>query len=47
LAAVLVFELVGPLLVKMAFEKSGESQEFNERELREKTRKRSLAHSQS
>jgi len=47
LAAVLVFELVGPLLVKMAFEKSGESQEFNERELREKTRKRPLAHSQS
>ncbi len=43
LAAVLVFELVGPVLVKIAFEKSGESQEFNEKEKEEKQRKRQLA----
>jgi len=48
LAAVLVFELVAPLLVKMAFEKSGESQDFNEAQAieKEKVQKRKLAHSQ-
>lgn len=36
LAAVLVFELIGPVLVKIAFEKAGESQEYNERLIEEK-----------
>lgn len=47
LAAVLVFELVAPLLVKMAFEKAGESQEYNEQVQKENHRRNKLATSQS
>ncbi|QWC00262.1 cation:proton antiporter [Mycoplasmatota bacterium] len=47
LAAVLVFELVAPLLVKLAFEKSGESQDYNESQEKETIHKRKLANSHS
>jgi NhaP-type Na+/H+ or K+/H+ antiporter len=49
MGSVLFFALVAPVMVKIAFEKSGESQDYNElvKEEKEKAIKRKLAHNQS